>query len=232
MSPATTRRVLVTGVSRGLGRALAEGLALRGHTVLGCARSEKRVRELAANLGGGHDLRAVDITDREAVDHWAKGVVERYGAPDLVLNNAAVINPRLPLLELTAEDFDQVLDVNVKGSVYVLRAFLPSMIAAGRGVVVNFSSGWGHRGAAGVAPYCASKFAIEGLTQCLSQELPEGLAAVAFSPGVIHTEMLETAFGVQASRYPEPPEWAQRAIPFLLELGPRDNGRSVRLSDP
>jgi NAD(P)-dependent dehydrogenase (short-subunit alcohol dehydrogenase family) len=109
----------------------------------------------------------------------------------------------------------------------VIRAFLPSMLDRGRGVVVNFSSGWGKSTSAEVAPYCATKWGIEGMTKALAEELPGGLAAVALNPGVVHTALLESCYGQSAKSYPGPERWAERAAPFLLALGPKDNGRSL-----
>lgn len=120
-----------------------------------------------------------------------------------------------------------MVDVNIKGVVNVIRHFLPSMVAKKRGVIVNLSSGWGRSTAAEVSPYCATKWAIEGLTRSLSQELPEGMAAVPLNPGIIDTEMLRSCFGSSASSYPAPDEWAERAVPFLLTLGPKDNGKPL-----
>jgi NAD(P)-dependent dehydrogenase (short-subunit alcohol dehydrogenase family) len=81
-----------------------------------------------------------------------------------------------------------------------------------------------------VAPYCTSKFAIEGLTRALADELPEGMAAIPLNPGVINTDMLQICFGDQASGYPDAREWAEKAVPFLLRLGSRDNGKSLTVS--
>jgi len=145
--------------------------------------------------------------------------------PDLILNNAGLINRNAPLWEVPVEEFSNVIDVNIKGVYHVARAFLPAMIEAGRGVLVNFSSGWGRSTSPQVAPYCATKYAIEGLTAALAQELPPGLAAVALNPGVIHTDMLTTAMAEAAAGYPDPEAWAERAVPYLLSLGPSDNGR-------
>jgi NAD(P)-dependent dehydrogenase (short-subunit alcohol dehydrogenase family) len=95
-------------------------------------------------------------------------------------------------------------------------------------VIVNFSSGWGRSTDAEVAPYCATKWAIEGLTQSLAQELPSGMAAVPLNPGIIDTDMLRSTFGGTASSsYPRPGEWAKAAVPFLLKLGPSDNGKQL-----
>src|SRR5204862_8292122 len=113
---------------------------------------------------------------------------------------------------------------NVQGPFHVIRAFTPAMIRAGRCVIVNFSSGWGRSTSPEVAPYCATKFAIEGLTAAFAQELPRGMAAVALNPGIIDTEMLRSCFGAGAGSYPHPESWARTAVPFLIKLGPKDNG--------
>jgi len=126
-----------------------------------------------------------------------------------------------------AAEFSQVIDVNIKGVVNIIRHFLPAMLNQKTGVIVNFSSGWGRSTDAEVAPYCATKWAIEGLTQALVQELPSGLAAVALNPGIINTDMLQSCFGSSASSYPTPEQWARTAVPFLLQLGPKHNGHQL-----
>ncbi len=223
----TNRLVLITGVSRGLGRALAGGLIERHCTVLGCARSAIAVAELADRHGPPHDFATVDVTDDAAVKAWAARLLEAHGPPDLLVNNAAVINRNAPLWEVPAAEFDRVVAVNLSGVANVLRHFVPAMVARGRGVIVNFSSGWGRSTAAEVAPYCATKWAIEGLTQALAQELPAGMAAVPLNPGIIDTAMLRSCFGGTAGSYPSPEQWATQAVPFLLGLGPRHNGQPL-----
>ncbi len=128
---------------------------------------------------------------------------------------------------MPAADFDTVIDVNIKGVANVIRHFVPAMIGRGRGVVVNFSSGWGRSTAPEVAPYCATKWAIEGLTRALAQELPDGLAAVALNPGIIDTDMLRSTFAGDAGSYPAPDAWSKTAAPFLLALGAKDNGKAL-----
>lgn len=217
--------IVVTGVSRGLGAALARGFAEYGIRVVGCARSPEPLRQLTADLGTEHDFSPVDVADNSQVARWAERVIGRFGPPDLVINNAALINENAPLWEVPPAEFDRLIDVNIKGVYYVARAFLPAMIARGSGVLANLSSGWGRSTSAEVAPYCATKWAIEGLTQALAQELPPGMAAVPVNPGVINTAMLQSCFAEGAASYPDPAEWAQRAAPFFLRLGPADNGR-------
>jgi NAD(P)-dependent dehydrogenase (short-subunit alcohol dehydrogenase family) len=225
MAKATVRVVAITGVTRGLGRALAEGLARAGHTVVGCGRSAEAIAHHAGEPGHRHDFTALDVSHDLAVKAWAERVLAEHGPPDLLINNAALINANAPLWEVPAAEFDRVIDVNIKGIVNVIRHFVPAMIARGSGVIVNLSSGWGRSTAPEVAPYCASKWAIEGLTAAMAQELPRGLAAVAVNPGIIDTDMLRSCFGESASSYPGPERWAEAAVPFLLGLGPKDNGK-------
>lgn len=223
------RKIVITGATRGLGRALAEGFARLGHTVAGCGRSREAIDELRRMLGPPHLFAALDVSDDRAVKTWADEVLSGLGPPDLLLNNAGVINRPARLWELSAEEFDQVVDINIKGVVNVIRRFAPAMIGRGSGVIVNFSSEWGRSTSPEVAPYCASKWAVEGLTRALAQELPRGLAAVPVNPGIIDTDMLRTCFGADAGRYPTPAEWAQTAIPFLLGLGASHNGKPATI---
>jgi len=119
------------------------------------------------------------------------------------------------------------VDVNIKGIFNTIQAYVPAMLAAGRGVIVNFSSGWGRSVEAEVAPYCATKFAVEGLTRALALELPAGLAAIPLNPGIIDTAMLRSCFGGSSASYETPEKWAARAVPFILSLGPKQNGQSL-----
>ncbi|HEY7158400.1 MAG TPA: SDR family NAD(P)-dependent oxidoreductase [Gemmataceae bacterium] len=221
------RCIVLTGATRGLGRAMTEQFIALGHTVLGCGRSAAELERLRRRFDSPHDFAAVDVTQRDEVQAWADRLLAVYGAPDLLVNNAAVMNANAVLWEVPADEFDRLIDINIKGVANVLRCFVPAMIARGRGVIVNFSSAWGRSTSPQVAPYCASKFAIEGLTQALAQELPRGLAAIPLNPGIIDTDMLRSCFGDDAGHYPPADEWSKRAVPFLLQLGRRDNGKSL-----
>lgn len=218
------RVVLVTGATRGLGRALTARFVEGGHTVLGCGRSAEHIAELSRKHPAPHRFTALDVTIDRAVAAWSRSLLADGLVPDLVLNNAAVINATKPLWEISAAEFQQILDVNIAGVVNVIRHFVPAMIARGRGVIVNFSSGWGRSTSPEVAPYCASKFAIEGLTQALAQELPKGLAAVPLNPGIIDTDMLRSCWADEAKQFPGPEEWSRVAAPYILQLDVRDNG--------
>ncbi|MEQ1853818.1 MAG: SDR family oxidoreductase, partial [Chthoniobacteraceae bacterium] len=224
---ADARFIVLTGCTRGCGRALAEFFIAQGHTVAGCGRSEDGVGKLRGTFGPPHDFTALDVADDEAVMRWATRLVTTHGAPDLLVNNAAIIAKNAPLWKVSADEVTASLAVNIGGTVNTIRHFTPAMIARGRGVIVNFSSGWGRSASPDVAVYCATKWAIEGLTQALAQELPKGLAAVALNPGIIDTEMLRSCFAGGASAYPKPAAWVRSAGPFLLKLGAKDNGHPV-----
>jgi NAD(P)-dependent dehydrogenase (short-subunit alcohol dehydrogenase family) len=186
-----------------------------GHAVHGCARN------------GGEDVARVDVAHADALGRWAQSLAEQNFIPDLIINNAAVINEPAPLWEIDPGDFDTLMRINVMGVVHTIRAFLPSMLRKGRGIIVNVSSGWGRSADAGMSPYCASKWAIEGLTQALAEELPPDFAAVSLNPGVINTDMLRCCWGESATAYPSPQSWVERAAPFLLGITAKDNGRQL-----
>lgn len=231
----SVRTIVLTGCTRGLGRALARFFIERGYTVAGCARSRKGIEDLHREFPAPNDFFVVDVSDESGVRNWAQRVFDRFGAPDLLINNAALIAPNGPIWQLNADDFSQVVDVNLKGTFNVIRHFTPMMITRNRGTIINFSSGWGHTTSPDVAAYCATKWAIEGLTQAFAQDLTAAktaVIAIAVNPGIISTDMLRSCFGEEAERYPEPDTWAKVAGPFLLGLGGKNHGTSVNIPDP
>jgi NAD(P)-dependent dehydrogenase (short-subunit alcohol dehydrogenase family) len=226
MTDTKAKKILLTGATRGLGLAMAGGFIGAGHTLIGCGRDASQIKQLAADFPE-HHFSVVDVSDYQAVCDWSEVVTRECGAPDIIVNNAAIINANAPLWEVPAADFSRLVDINIKGVYHVLQQFVPAMIAGNGGVIVNFSSTWGRSVSADVASYCCSKFAIEGLTRALAEDLPAGLAAVALNPGVIHTDMLDSCFGDAAAGCEKPDRWAGRAVPFILNLGQRDNGQSL-----
>ncbi len=216
--------IVITGATRGLGLAMSERFLELGHTVFGCGRSIDKVAKL---FEPPNIITSVDVATEEEVKRWAKRTLQAIGPPDFLINNAALINRNAALWQLSAEEFDAVVDVNIKGVANVVRHFAPAMVNRGSGVIVNISSGWGRSTAPEVAPYCATKYAIEGLTKALAQELPPGMAAVPLNPGIIDTDMLRSSFGASAVEYPSPRKWSETAVPFILRLGPKDSGKSL-----
>lgn len=221
------KTVLITGCSRGLGRAMIPEFIERGWTVAGCARDVTMVAELQSQFPSPHYFTMCDVADDSLVKTFCEVVHERCGTPDLVLNNAGIVNASAPLWEVPVEEFSRVIDINIKGPANVMRYLLPAMLKRGSGVIVNFSSGWGRSTSPEVAPYCATKYAIEGLSQAAAQETGGKVAIIPLNPGIIDTRMLRSCFGSDAGHYPGPEEWARTAVPFLIRLGPRDNGRPL-----
>lgn len=220
-------KIVITGVTRGLGRALVEEFIKAGHTVAGCGRGSEGILDLRFAHGAPHTFDVVDVANPVKVGIWAAKVLGFNEAPDLLINNAALMNDPAPLWKVPADQFKALIDVNVTGVAHVIREFVPAMVAAKKGVIVNFSSGWGRSVSPDVAPYCASKWAIEGLTKALAEELPKGMAAVPLNPGVIDTAMLRQCWSDGAANFAKADAWAKQAAPFILKLGPKDNGRSV-----
>ncbi len=218
------RRILITGASRGLGRAMTDYLQRAGHSVAGCATSAV---DALNDQYQTQSFSVVDVADFQQVTAWRDHLRQHWGVPELIINNAGVINASRPLWEVPAEELSRVMGVNVLGVCHILQAFLPDLIAGAGGVCVNFSSGWGRSVSPHVAPYCASKWAVEGLSRSVAAEVPGHVGVVAVNPGIIHTEMLESCFSGDAASFPQPEAWAQRAVPFLLALTAEDNSKSL-----
>lgn len=222
--------ILITGVSRGLGRAMTEQFIQLGHTVIGCASNQQAIANLQQQFAHPQHFSQVDIADETQVAAWSQAVLEQSAPPDLIINNAGVVHELLPLWQIKGEIFDRLIDINIKGVANVIRYFVPPMVERNRGVIINFSAGWGRYTTANAAPYCASKWAIEGLTKAFAQELPTGMATVSLWPGTIHTDTLETIYSDEkAANYISPQDWVKIAIPFLLQIGASDNGKALAI---
>ena len=218
--------IWLTGCTSGLGRALVPEFVKAGHTVIGCGRNEIALQHLRDEFPKSFFL-AADVSSDESAGGFCDEALFTAGPPDLLINNAAIINDPMPLWEISAEDFDELTSVNINGVANILRHAIPSMLAASQGMIVNLSSGWGRSTSPEVAPYCASKWAIEGLTKSLAEELPDGIGAVALNPGIIATDMLRKCMGNDAESYQTAEAWATTAAPFLIQLSPEDNGQSL-----
>jgi NAD(P)-dependent dehydrogenase (short-subunit alcohol dehydrogenase family) len=217
--------IVLTGATKGLGLALCDKFIQLGHIVYGCGRSRDAIERLRSQHRPPHDFAAVDVSREQEVERWAARLLSSNHPPDLLINNAGVINQNAPLWQVPGEEFDRLVDINIKGVANVIRHFVPAMTARRMGIIINLSSYWGRTTEKEVAPYCASKWAIEGLTQAMARELPKGMAAIPLNPGIIDTDMLRSCFGESANRYPPPKQWAEVAAPFILQLNSRDNGK-------
>ncbi|ADD68768.1 short-chain dehydrogenase/reductase SDR [Denitrovibrio acetiphilus DSM 12809] len=215
-----SKKIVISGVSKGLGYQLAEAFTVMGHKVAGCSRSGEGPCCMVL-------CSSVDITEPLSVKAFADNVISVMGAPDILINNAAVMNRPANVWEVPADEFNMLMDINVSGTMNVIRAFYPAMEKSGEGVIVNMSSGWGRSVSPKVAPYCASKYAIEGLSMAMAQEVHGGIAVVSLNPGFINTDMVKGVFGTEASSAEDPAEWGKRASSFILKLGRNDNGKQL-----
>jgi NAD(P)-dependent dehydrogenase (short-subunit alcohol dehydrogenase family) len=183
------RRALVTGAGRGIGFAAAAALAEAGADVVLAARSLDELEAKAAMLrdaGYRASALAVDVTDIAA----AEQALKRAGPFDVLVNNAGTNRPK-PMREVTAEDYDAVMDLNVRAAYFVAQTIACGMADAGiRGSIINVSSQMGHVGGSGRTVYCASKFAVEGMTKAMALEFgPAGIRINTIAPTFILTEM-------------------------------------------
>ncbi len=181
--------IIVTGASRGLGAAMAKRFAREGAAVTVTARSEAELAEVAAAADGEMHVAPADVTDESAVRGVVDRTVEAYGSVTGLVNNAGIgllnmYDEGRVLHDVDIDDFRQILAVNVTGVFLFSKYAVPEMIDAGRGNVVNISSGLGRRGAAQWGPYVASKWALEGMTRTQAEELGDhGINVNALDPG-------------------------------------------------
>jgi NAD(P)-dependent dehydrogenase (short-subunit alcohol dehydrogenase family) len=201
------RTAVITGASRGLGAGLARAFRERGLSLGLCARGEPALPEAEGVLA-----RRLDVRDAAAVTDFAAAVEARFGAIDLWINNAGVLEPVAQLRDVEPEAARLHLEVNVLGVVHGTQAFVRLLRRrGGEGVLVNISSGAARRPYAGWSLYCAGKAAVERLTECVAlEEAEHGLRAYALAPGVIDTEMQERIRATPAERFPEVGRFVER----------------------
>ena len=184
--------VVITGAASGIGRATAIAFATEGAKVCCADRDGEGARRTADQIGGdGFD---VDVADADAVEKLAVDVYAKHGRVDVLHNNAG-IGHGAPIEETTLEDWQKVLSINLFGVVHGIHAFVPRMLQqGGRSHIVNTASGLGLIAVPGMAPYCASKFAVVGLSESLAVELADrDIGVSVICPGIINTNIVKTA---------------------------------------
>ena len=185
------RVVLITGASNGIGRRLAIDLAARGAIVVGCGRSLERLQATAAEMQRTSPLSIAikcDVAKLDQVREMVTGVLSKFGRIDILINNAG-IGMRKPFAETPIDVIEELMRTNYLGAVYCAHEALPSMIARGSGHIVNISSAAGKLGTLNIAGYCASKFAMNGLSESLYYELkPFGIDVSVICPGPVRTD--------------------------------------------
>ncbi|UJL39466.1 SDR family oxidoreductase [Pantoea agglomerans] len=189
----TQKVILITGASSGIGAGIARELAKTDAILLLGARRESRLAALAEELqfnGAEVALKALDVTRREEMTQFVEYALERWGRVDVMINNAGIM-PLSPMASLRVEEWEQMIDVNIKGVLYGIASVLPTMLAYQRGHIINIAS----IGALAVSPtaavYCATKFAVRAISDGLRQENSQ-LRVTCVHPGVVESELAST----------------------------------------
>ena len=219
----TDQVVLITGASDGIGKRLALDLAARGAVIIGCGRSEERLRSVLTELqciSPRSITIKCDVSSREEIRAMVGKVLAAYDAVNILINNAG-IGMRKPFVETPLQTIEELMQTNYLGTVYCTRAVLPSMIARGGGHIVNISSVAGHIGTLNMAGYCASKFAINGFSESLYHELkPRGIAVSVVCPGPVKTAF-NRSFAQSSPKSPErmiiSPESVAQTVMTIIE---------------
>lgn len=182
------KTLLITGVSSGFGRALAQEALARGHRVIGTLRSEQALREFEGLASGDAIGRVLDVTHFNEIDGIIAGIEEAIGPVDVLVNNAGYGHEGI-MEESPLSEMQRQFDVNVFGAVAMMKAVLPYMRRRRQGHILNITSMGGHITLPGIAYYCGSKFALEGISEALGKEVaPLGIAVTAVAPGSFRTD--------------------------------------------
>ncbi|MGG4773908.1 3-oxoacyl-ACP reductase FabG [Alcaligenaceae bacterium 429] len=215
---------LVTGATRGLGKAIAEQLQAQGAIVIGTATSEAGAKTISDNLaaGGGRGV-VLDVTDAQACDALIAELTEQYGGPHILVNNAGITRDNLTM-RMKDEDYDVVMDTNLKAVFRLSRAVIKPMVKARWGRIINITSVVGYSGNAGQANYAAAKAGVAGMSRALARELgSRNITVNCVAPGFIETDMTkalsETQTDALRSQIPlgrlGAPEDIAHAVSFL-----------------
>lgn len=203
--PINGKIVIITGASSGLGESTARHLADRGAKLVLAARREDHLKSLAEELearGAEVLWQVTDVTDRKQVESLAAATKHKFGRIDVLINNAGLM-PLAPLDALKVDEWEQMIDVNIKGVLYGIAAVLPTMREQHSGHVINLSSVAGHKVFPGGAVYCATKYAVRALSEGLRMEAGDEIRSTNISPGAIATELTSTITDPDAAKAAE-----------------------------
>ncbi|QOR39821.1 SDR family oxidoreductase [Billgrantia diversa] len=202
MSNIQEKVVIITGASSGLGEATAHRLAKAGAKLVLGARREQRLKALCDAIveqGGEAIYRITDVTDRAQVDGLADAAKREYGRIDVLVNNAGLM-PLSPLDQLKVDEWEQMIDVNIKGVLYGIAAVWPTMREQHAGHIINLSSVAGHVVFPSAAVYCATKYAVKALSEGVRQEGGDEIRSTNISPGAVATELTTTITDVETAQ--------------------------------
>lgn len=228
---------LVTGSGRGIGKETAVLLAAKGLNVIVCSRTQTEIdsalREIKSLEGGNAMGKRCDVSIASDVNNLVEEVLKKYGRIDILINNAGISYVK-KLIDTTEIDWDQTLDINLKGPFLLCKASVPHMMKNNLGVIINVSSGAGKVGFEDISAYCASKFGLMGLTESLTWEVANyNIRVMTICPGEVATKMQEN---VDSSYYQsnkdnmiQPKTVAEKIVEMVFDDNKYRNGISVDL---
>lgn len=194
MSEIENKVVIITGASSGLGAATAGRLGKAGAKLMLAARREERLKELVSKIeqeGGTAKYQVTDVTNRDQVEALVQTTLQTYGRIDVLVNNAGLM-PLSPLEATKVDEWEQMIDVNIKGVLYGVAAVLPTMYEQKSGHIINLSSVAGHKVFSGGTVYCATKFAVRAISEGIRMESNGLIRSTNISPGAVDTELPHT----------------------------------------
>lgn len=217
------KTVLITGASRGIGAAAAHAFTQAGANVVLAARSHADITAIANDIGETALAVACDVTDPAAITAAVAAAIDRFGALDIFVGNAGMIDPISNLSDADPDTFSQAIDVNLKGVFNGMRAALPPMIAQGAGTIITVSSGAAHGPVEGWSAYCSSKAGAYMLTRAADLEnRAHGVRVLGLSPGTVATQMQREIKASGVNRVSQldwsdhiPPEWPAKAMVWM-----------------
>ena len=226
---------IVTGAGRGIGRATAELFAREGARLVLCARTGKELRAACSAIraaGGEAVARVTDIGSARQARALVNLALRRYGRVDLLVNNAGILGPRIPLVRYPHRDWATVLRINLSGTFYMMQEVARIMVRQRSGCIITLSSSVGRTGRAGWGAYAVSKFGVEGLSQVLADELrPAHVCVLTFNPGGTRTAMRAAAYPREDRSALRDPSVAARALLHLaICASPAISGRAFDLT--
>jgi NAD(P)-dependent dehydrogenase (short-subunit alcohol dehydrogenase family) len=214
----TNKVAVISGASRGIGRAVAKRFAAEGAVVCMCARHVELLRGVSLEImsaGGKSFFEQTDISDERQAEEFLSMCMDNFGAIDVLVNNAGILGPRVPLAQYSSQEWDKVLSVNLNGLFFMTKHALPLFRLQG-GSIINVSSSVGRNARANWGAYGVSKFATEGFTHALAEELrPMNIRVNAVNPGSVATEMRHQAFPDEDQRTLKKPEEVLDAFVYL-----------------
>jgi len=216
------RRIVITGGSKGLGKALAQRFAREGAKLALCARHAETLEEVAKGLREiGTDViwRACDIGNSEQVREFASATIEEFRSVDVLVNNASAVATLKNIADYSRQEWEEIIRVNVNGLFEVTRAFLPTMMKNKAGAIVNVSSSVGRVTRSRWGAYAVSKYALEGFTQILAEELrPHNIAVNSVNPGAMATDMRRIVHPEEDQKLLRKPELVTELFVYLASI--------------